>query len=368
MSDADTPGQDGVSVAVQLLAACAVVALLQFAAPLLLPIVVSALLFYALDPIVDHVSAWRVPRALASIGVLVAVLGVIALGATLVWPQVDSVITRIPSAATQLRTALRDNKTKPQGEPSTIQKVQEAATALDKAVAEAGATETTRTTPVVEVQETWHASDWLWAGGVGILGLVGQSITVLFLTLFMLIEDDSFKRKLVHQMETIGSKRVTVQILNDIEHQIERFIWVQALTSAGVAVVTGLTLMYLGVDAPAVWGLFAGLMNIVPYFGPLVVTAVLCVVGFLQFGTLEMAAVVAGAALAITTFEGMILTPHLLSRATSLNHVAIFVALAFWSWAWGVPGMLLAVPILVTVKAVCDHVEGFKSFGEFLGD
>jgi predicted PurR-regulated permease PerM len=226
----------------------------------------------------------------------------------------------------------------------------------------------TTTTPVIEVKEAWHASDWLWAGGVGMLGLAGQAITVLFLTLFMLIEDDAFKRKLVHQMETLGSKRVTVQILNDIERQIERFIWVQAMTSAGVALVTGVTLMYLGVDAPAVWGLFAGLMNIVPYFGPLVVTAVLAIVGFLQFGTPQMATVVAGAALVITSAEGMILTPHLLSRATSLNHVAIFVALAFWSWAWGIPGMLLAVPMLVTLKAICDHVEGFKAFGDFLGD
>jgi predicted PurR-regulated permease PerM len=116
-----------------------------------------------------------------------------------------------------------------------------------------------------------------------------------------------------------------------------------------------------------VWGVLAGVLNIVPYFGPLIVTAGLAIVGYLQFASMEMAALVAGAALAITTIEGMFLTPHLLSRAASLNHVAIFVAIAFWSWAWGVPGMLLAVPMLMVVKAVCDHIEGLKGIGSFVG-
>jgi predicted PurR-regulated permease PerM len=169
-------------------------------------------------------------------------------------------------------------------------------------------------------------------------------------------------------METLGTKRITVTILNDIAKQIERFIWVQAFTSAIVAVVTAGALMWLGVKQPLVWGLFAGIMNIIPYFGPLIVSAVLAAIAFLQFGTIVDAVTVAAVAMAITTFEGMFLTPHLISRAGSLNHVAIFVAIAFWSWAWGIPGMLLAVPMLMITKAVCDHVDGLQAIGEFLGD
>jgi predicted PurR-regulated permease PerM len=124
----------------------------------------------------------------------------------------------------------------------------------------------------------------------------------------------------------------------------------------------------VGGDEPAVWGLLAGVLNIVPYFGPLIVTAILAAVGFIQFGTLEMTAAVAGVSLVITTLEGMILTPHLLSRAASLNHVMIFVALAFFSWVWGIPGMLLAVPMLMVFKAVADHVEGLQGVADFLGE
>jgi predicted PurR-regulated permease PerM len=94
---------------------------------------------------------------------------------------------------------------------------------------------------------------------------------------------------------------------------------------------------------------------------------VLGTVGLLQFGSIGGAALVAGVTLAITAVEGLILTPHLLSRAASLNHVAIFTAIAFWSWAWGTPGMLLAVPLLMVCKAICDHVHGLEAVADLLG-
>ena len=210
-------------------------------------------------------------------------------------------------------------------------------------------------------------SDALWTGGMGVVGLVGQTVSVLFLTIFLLVEDDAFKRKLVRRMESSGSKRVTVQVLKDIARQIEQFLWVQVLTSAGVAVVTGLGLWWMGVENPAVWGVFAGLMNLVPFFGPLIVTVVVGAVAFLQFGSLREAGLVAGMTIVITTLEGNFITPQLLSRTSSLNLVAIFVAITFWSWVWGVAGMLLAVPILMAVKVVSDRVEGGEALADFLG-
>jgi predicted PurR-regulated permease PerM len=351
----------------RVLAVCAAVLMLQFAAPVLLPVVVSVLLFYALDPIVDRLERWRVPRVLASVAVVLGLVGALGAGGTVLGPEIESVVTKIPAGAAQLRSTFRRQRAV-QGD-STLEKVQAAAKALDSAVAAAGQPATSTPGVVrVEIQQPWRASDWLWAGGMGVLGLMGQAITVMFLTIFLLNEDDAFKRKLVQRMDTLGRKRVTVQVLNAIAKQIEGFIWVQALTSSGVAIATGFVLWWLGVEEPAVWGLFAGIMNIVPYFGPLIVTIVLAAVSFLQFGTFEMAALVAGVALAITTFEGMLLTPHLLSRAASLNHVAIFLAIAFWSWAWGVPGMLLAVPMLMATKAISDHVEGLEAVSQFLGE
>lgn len=349
-----------------MLAACGVIVMMRFTAPLLLPIVLSVMLFYMLDPIVDRLERWHLPRLLATLVVVCALLASLGAGATFLWPQVDSVLRKVPEGTEQLRRTFRQQK-RVQGD-SALERIQAAAQAVDSAAAEA-AKPTTKDPGVtrVEIEQPWRVSDMLWSGGLGALGMLGQGVTVLFLTIFLLYEDDSFKRKLVAQMESINSKRITVRILNDIADQIQKFIWVQALTSLAVAVATWLALWWIGVAEPMVWGVVAGVLNVVPYFGPLIVTAGLAIVGFLQFGTIEMAVLVAGVALLITTLEGMLLTPHLLSRAASLNHVAIFVAIAFWSWAWGVSGMLLAVPMLMVMKAVCDHVEGLQGVGKFVG-
>lgn len=364
---AHTSSASAVKVPLQVLAGCAIVVMLQYAGPVLLPIVLALFFFYALDPIVDRLQKWRMPRLLASFLVVALLTGGVAAGGYALWPQIGAVVQQVPESADKLRATFRQQKR--QASPSILNQVQEAAKAIDSAAAEVATPPPNAPGVVrVEVQQPLRVSDWLWTGSMGMLSMLAQSITILFLTIFLLNEDDSFKRKLVSHMETLGSKRVTVSILNDIATQIERFIWVQVFTSAVVAIVTAFALAWLGLKQPIVWGLFAGIMNVIPYFGPLIVSAVLAAIAFLQFGTMMDAFNVAAMAMAITTFEGMFLTPHLISRASSLNHVAIFVAIAFWSWAWGVAGMLLAVPMLMVAKAVCDHVDGLQNIGEFLGE
>jgi predicted PurR-regulated permease PerM len=351
----------------RIIAAATVVGLLYVGRPVLLPIVLSVFLFYALDPLVDRLESWHVPRALASVLAVVLVVGSLAAGAVALWPQFETVVTRVPEAARQLTRTLRAARSGPSG-TSAFTKMQEAVKAIDEAAAvSSSAPALPRGTLRVEVADTWRVSDALWAGSMGLVGLAGQAVSVLFLTIFLLVEDDAFKRRLVRRMESIGSKRVTVHVLKDIAQQVEQFLWVQAVTSAGVAVVTGLGLWWMGVENPAVWGVFAGLMNLVPFFGPLIVTVVVGAVAFLQFGTFREASLVAGMTIVITTLEGNFITPQLLSRTSSLNLVAIFIAIAFWSWVWGVAGMLLAVPILMAVKVVCDRVDGGETLADFLG-
>jgi predicted PurR-regulated permease PerM len=353
------------TIALSIVALSAAVFLLQLTASVLIPLVVSLLLFYALDPIVNRLVRWRVPRPSAALVVMLAFVGGIGAGGWVLWPQIDQVVDDIPVGAAQLRRELRTVRG---GDKSTLQRVQEAAKAIDQAAAEAASppARTPGVTPV-EVRQPTRPSDWLWTGGMGMLTFAGQSLTVFFLTIFLLSEGDSFKRKFVRHLDSRGSQRMTVKILNDIEQQIGRFITVTAGTSILVGVATGFALWWVDVRHPAVWGLFAGVLNVVPYFGPLAVTAVLSAVGLLQFGTIGGALVVGAVALTITSIEGMVLTPMLLSKTASLNHVAIFTAIAFWSWAWGAAGMLLGVPILMAFKAVCDHVDGLRAVADLLG-
>jgi predicted PurR-regulated permease PerM len=353
------------TIGVAVVALAAAVFLLQFTASVLIPLVVSLLLFYALDPLVNRLVRWHLPRPSAALLVMLAFVGGIGAGGWALWPQLEQVVDDIPRGAAELRRELRTARG---GDKSTLQRVQDAAKAIDAAAAEAASppARTPGVTPV-EVRQPTRTTDYLWSGGAGALTFAGQALTVFFLTIFLLSEGDSFKRKFVRHLQTRGKQRMTVTILNDIETQIGRFILVTVATSVFVGVATGFTLWGLEVRQPAVWGLFAGVMNVVPYFGPLVVTAVLSAVGLLQFGDVTGALLVGGVTLTITSIEGMVLTPHLLSKAGSLNHVAIFTAIAFWSWAWGAAGMLLAVPMLMAFKAVCDHVEGLRAVADLLG-
>src|SRR6185503_18436701 len=132
-----------------------------------------------------------------------------------------------------------------------------------------------------------------------------------------------------------------------------QFLLVLALTSGVVAVGTWAALAWLGVSQPVVWGLMAGVFNSIPFFGPVIVTALLGTVAFAQFGTLSQAALIAGISLLITTLEGYLLTPILMSRASRMNALTIFIAILFWSWVWGIAGTLLAVPIMMVIKSAC---------------
>jgi predicted PurR-regulated permease PerM len=201
------------------------------------------------------------------------------------------------------------------------------------------------------------------------VAFAGQAVLVVFFVFFLLASGDLFKRKLVKLVgPSLEKKKITVQILNEIDVQIERFLFVRVVTSVVVGVATWLAFRFVGLEQAGVWGIAAGVFNSIPYFGPVIVAAGTAVVGFVQFGTVGMAVYVAGISLAITSLEGWLLTPWLTSRTARTNEVAIFVGLIFWSFVWGIWGTLLAVPMLVAVKACCDRIEDLKPVGEMLGD
>ncbi|HEX5285454.1 MAG TPA: AI-2E family transporter, partial [Polaromonas sp.] len=126
-------------------------------------------------------------------------------------------------------------------------------------------------------------------------------------------------------------------------------------------------LLAIGLENAAVWGIAAGVLNLVPYVGSLITAAASALVGFLQFGSLNMALAVGGASLVIHTLVGNLLTPWLTSRASRMSPVAVFVGLLAWGWLWGVWGLLLGIPILMIVKSICDRIDDLKPIGEFLG-
>jgi predicted PurR-regulated permease PerM len=355
------------SVALTVLAVLALIMVLKYAQAMLIPIVVGVLISYALEPPVAGLTRLRIPRPLAAAIVLIAVVGA---GGRLLYglrSQATAIIEQLPQAARRLRQTVESGPPR----TSAIQQVQKAATELEKA-ATAAAPPPAEPAGVqrVQVEEApFNIGDYIVWGSLSLATAAGQVVLVVFLVYFLLASGDLYRRKLVKIAgPSFSEKKITVQILSEIDRQIETFLGVQALTSAIVAVATWLAFRWLGVQQAAVWGIVAGVLNSIPYFGPVVVTGGTAVVAFLQFGTIEMALIVSGVALAITSLEGLLLTPWLTSRAARMNAVAIFIGLLFWGWVWGVWGLLLAVPMLMVIKAICDHVDDFKNVAELIGD
>jgi predicted PurR-regulated permease PerM len=364
------------SLSLSILAALACVLALQHAQPVLIPIVLGVLLSYALSPIVSSLARLHVPRAVGA-GVAVAVLvGSLGAGVYTLTDEATSIVASIPDAARRIRD--RVTHARRQSGDALLTQVQQAAKEIEK-TAEAATTTDDEPRParngsnqvqrVQIVEPAFRASDYLWIGGAGLFGFLGQFGMILFLVYFLLVTGDLFKRKLVKIAgPTLSRKRVTVQILDEINQQIERFIKVQLLTSLVVAAATGFALWAFGVENFAMWGLLAGVFNSIPYAGPLLVSGGLALVAFMQFNDPAKTLYVSATAMAITSLEGFLLTPMLMGRAARMNPVAVFVGLLFWSWVWGVWGTVLAVPMLMMFKSVCDRIEDLQPFGELLGD
>ena len=356
-------------VAVRTLAVLAAVAALYWTRSLVVPVIIGVLVSYALNPLVQGLVRLRVPRALASMFVVLALLGALGTLAYSLRDETASAVRALPDFSKRLR-AVAERVIGPR--PNVVQELQSAADAV--ADAAGGGNGSTRRRagqpmPVEIVEPTINVKEYVWLGWQNLIGFGSQLLLVVFLSFFMLSSGDLYRRKLVRLAgSSLSSRRVTVEILDEVGGQISWFLVQLAVVSTGVGVVTWLAFWWLGVEYAALWGVAAGVMNTVPYFGPTVVGIAAFVAAFLQFNSASQAGLVALASLVITTIEGMVVTPLLVSRLARMNPVAVFLGLLFWGWIWGVVGMLLAVPLLMVAKTVSDRVEDLKAVNELLGE
>ena len=356
-------------LSVRTLAVLAVVAALYLTRSLVVPVLIGVLVSYALNPLVQAMVRLRVPRVLASMLVVLALLGALGALAYSLRDETASAVSALPDFSKRLR-AVAERVIGPR--PNVVQELQSAADAVADAAGSGNGSTRRRAgqpMPVEIVEPTINVKEYVWLGWQNLLAVGSQLLLVVFLSFFMLSSGDLYRRKLVRLAgRSLSNRRVTVEILDEVGGQISWFLVHQAMTSTAVGVVTWLSFWWLGVEYAALWGVAAGVMNTVPYFGPTVVAIAAFVAAFLQFDSLGQAALVACTSLVITTLEGMLITPLLVSRLARMNPVSVFLGLLFWGWLWGIVGMLLAVPLLMVAKSVSDRVEDLKTVSELLGE
>ena len=358
------------NVAMGVLVALAILAVLRFASGFFIPLMIGMVFSYALWPLVDWFQRMKVPRALSAGVLILGILGGIGASVYSLADDANELIASMPDAARKMRDAVGRRAQK---EDSTLDTMQKAAAELQKAAEEAGGS--TATAPptrgvsrVIVEKPRFDLRDHLWSGTLGLASLLAQTVMVTFLTYFMLVSGDTFRRKLVKITGPgLAEKKLTVQALDEINAQMQRYLLVQLVASIAVGLCTGVAFAILGLKHAAVWGVAAGVLNLVPYIGSIAVTGGAAVVAFVQFGSVNMALLVGGVSLLINTIEGYLLVPWATSKASSMNPVAVFIGVLAWGWMWGVWGLLLGIPILMAVKAVCDRVDHLKPVGELLG-
>lgn len=357
------------SFSLALLALVAVLFTLHVAAAVFVPVLLGLMLSYALDPVVAQLQRLRLPRALAAALLLFGLVGGVGWTGYALADDASKLLESLPAATEKVRAAVAARRP---GADGALAQVQKAATQLEQA-AEAGGPAPTASprgaTRVIIERPRFNLQDYLWTGTLGLLASLGAAGVVVFIAFFLLASGDTFRRKLVHIAgPNFAKRRLTVQTLDEIGSQIQRYLLVQVFTSAVVGLTIWLAFFLVGMEHAAVWGVAAFVLDFVPYVGAAVLTTSAGLMSFVQFGNVDMVLLVSGIALGVHTLSGNLLMPYLSSRSSRMNAVVVFIGVLAFGWLWGVWGLLLAVPILASTKAVCDRVDGLQPIGELLGD
>ncbi len=360
---------DAQGVALTLLAMIAVVCALNLAQTFFVSLLLGILIAYMLNPLVVYLERIRIPRVAGAIIVMLGVLAAVGLGGYALRWQVQTIIEQLPEAAKTFSTALARLRTDPAG---NMQRMQSAAAEVEKAATQAagGATPPKpAATHVVVDAPGFKLGNFLLSGSVGAVGFLGQTIMVLFLTFFLLLGGDTFKRKLVRLTgPSLSSKKITVQILDDINDSIQKYLFMLLLTNVLVAVLAWIAFRWIGLENAGAWAVASGLLHVIPYLGPGVTAAATGMAAFMQFESFPKAFLVCAASLTIATIVGTVVTTWMTGRIAKMNAAAVFISLLFWGWLWGIWGMLLGIPIVVIAKVVSAHVEQLQPVAELLGE
>jgi len=330
---------------------------ISLAKDVVLPIVLGFLIALTLSPLVRWLSKRGLPPALSA-AVIVASIGI---GSSMAIYAMSGPAGRLIDTLPQVRSEVERKLSHVADKWQQVREAEEDMQNMAQGDGEKPAGQEDVTRILVDepgVIETALAS---------VAGTGTALVIALVLAMFLLSSGDMFQTKLVQSMPRFSDKKRALRISNDIERQISRYLGAITVINACLGLSIGLSLHAMGMPYAYVWGVAAFLLNYLPYLGAMIGVAAVAAVSLITFETLGGMLAPPIVYLILTSIEGQIVTPLLVGRHLSLNAAAVFVAVIFWAWLWGVAGALMAVPFLVFVKVVCDNLPELEFIGRFLG-
>ncbi len=351
-----------------ILATIASIFVLQWAQSFLIPLVLGIFISYTLNPLVVWMERIYIPRLIGTTILMAALVFGIGQGVYSLRGEFESIVEHLPAATHQLSQVV--NRTL-DGQRATLQKMQAAATEIEKAAGQtASSASSARRKPApVNAPPPFDLPRWILAGSVGALGFVGETVMVLFLVFFLLLSGNTFKRKLIKLTgPSLVRKEIAVHILSDINKSIQSYMFMLLVTNTLVALLMWVAFRWIGLENAGAWAVASGFLHIIPYFGPLLISLATGITAFMQFESFSSMLLVSASTLIIATLVGTFVTTWMTGRIAKMNAAAVFIVLLFWGWLWGIWGMLLGIPIIVIVKVIAEQTGSMRIIAEMLGD
>jgi predicted PurR-regulated permease PerM len=329
----------------------AVLAAVYVASSIILPVVLAFVLQLILQPAVDLLERIGLPRAVGALLAILLVVGALVGFVAALSVPAASWAEKLPDGLPRLETHLVVLKRPIEALQKVVQQAEHVADSPGKKE------------PTVSVRRDLGLTGVLFAGTRAVLDGLFTTVLVLY---FLLVAGDIFLRRIVEVLPNFADKRQAVDIFQQIEADISAYLLTITAMNAAVGIATAVAMYLCGLGDPLLWGAAAFLLNYVPILGPLLGTIIFLLAGMLSFDSLWWALLPAILYFCIHLAEGETLTPMLLARRFTLNPVLIILSLVFWFWMWGVPGAILAVPMLAILKIVSDRVRPLKALGHVL--
>jgi predicted PurR-regulated permease PerM len=362
-----------VLVATRLLSFALLCAALFWGRAVLVPLVLAALLTFMLSPLVTRLDRLRLPRV-ASVLLVMSLVGALVGGVGyVVGNQLQSFAAELPTHRQNIRAKIREAMAFTRG--GAIERVQETLEDINQVVEEEGgepapsARERRRSEdePVrVAVEEAPPLlGNTQWLGSV--FGAVGTAGLTLLLSIFMLINREDLRDRLV-SMSGKPSLVVATKALTEAGATISRYLVMQFIVNASMGLAVGIGLYFIGVPYAALWGLAAAVLRYVPYVGPWIAALLPITVSLVTTPGWGQVVIVVSLFIVLELVSNNVMEPLLYGRSVGLSSLAVIVAAIFWTWLWGAVGLVIATPITACLVVLSSHVPSLAAIGRLLGE